>query len=687
MPYYLLNEKKVHERISQNKKIVYASKISDSHRAFYSKTFRVQYVDQEVDLEDACLFRFERNAKARSDNCYLALELLFAEYNSTDYAMRKEYPSQEDFEMVSLKWLTINKFKAGHGSGFYPSTFDDSHFCLLDVMIHFMLIDYQFRQTTLTWRPPPGSGKTQVYELTCKTFEHSLFPKNLIKATGNAYSEREVRSIADKHHLNYITRLISAYNSLGRVADGLDPSAISPLEVPKQMLREKTPPTPPSPKTQAPTTPSKENEEGARTDGAQSQAKASSGGGGGGGGDAKKRSKPLPPLKAAKKRFAFPSLSRFSKRILWDDDPKAASSKKVCADVTLMLTRDIKAIAEQNFQLWNTFIRLIPSKTSQIRKSLCKQYIELLHERVTCFVFREKFAHKDRWRCAPKDLFAQHNRQALQVRRAWGQATMAKLVLEDPDIFPNPSDHVVLFEESFEQFNPNNEYKGTMTSSISISKNHFSPSVKDRPPSSSAASKFRAETDPTSAWGRRTEAKRGGGEEEEEGERSKGPLPSRSSSNVSNSSINGGSARHHTKRNSLEDDPFLAPNTTTTTNISSSACMMMIMIYARCVLVIVVSIACCSTAKIFIIIIMMMIIVHASPINDTLLLHRVRCGVGWLAVYVQAWRIWQKKMEKMERGGQPSARRRGKRTSISSFLCMVIKEIRGTCGYLRTILH
>eukprot|EP00466_Bigelowiella_natans_P018437 jgi/Bigna1/91625/estExt_fgenesh1_pg.C_1090045 len=373
MPYYLLNEKKVHERISQNKKIVYASKISDSHRAFYSKTFRVQYVDQEVDLEDACLFRFERNAKARSDNCYLALELLFAEYNSTDYAMRKEYPSQEDFEMVSLKWLTINKFKAGHGSGFYPSTFDDSHFCLLDVMIHFMLIDYQFRQTTLTWRPPPGSGKTQVYELTCKTFEHSLFPKNLIKATGNAYSEREVRSIADKHHLNYITRLISAYNSLGRVADGLDPSAISPLEVPKQMLREKTPPTPPSPKTQAPTTPSKENEEGARTDGkdskkqqqqqqqqqlsgnsssnkstatnhnaitgAQSQAKASSGGGGGGGGDAKKRSKPLPPLKAAKKRFAFPSLSRFSKRILWDDDPKAPS----CIDLSLIISSSYRA--------------------------------------------------------------------------------------------------------------------------------------------------------------------------------------------------------------------------------------------------------------------------------------------------------------------------------------------------------
>ncbi|GAB5361246.1 hypothetical protein AAMO2058_000697000 [Amorphochlora amoebiformis] len=442
MPYYLLTEKKVHQRISQNKKIVYPSKISDSLRAFYSKTFRVQYVDQEVELEDACLFRFERSAKQHADTCHLALELLFAEYNSTDYAMRKEYPPQDDFEMVSLKWFTINKFHTGQGSGFYPSTFDDSHFCLLDVMIHFMLIDYQFRQTTVTWKPPPGSQKQQVYELTCKTFENSLFPKNMLRPNGNAYTEREVRSIADKNHLNYVTRLISAYNSLARVAHTLEPSAATPLEIPKAMLRDKPPP----PRTTPPA-------------------------------EAKKLGKPLPEIKITdpKKRFAFPPLSRFSRRITIKEGEE--KDKKICALVTLMLTKDIKAIAEQNFQLWNTFIRMIPSRAAIIRESLHQEYLTLLHERITCFVFREKFAHKDRWRCAPKDLFNQHARQASQVRRAWGQAEMAKLVLEDATIFAEPEDHVVLFEESYDQSNPTTEYKSRI-STLKISNNHFSTSPK-----------------------------------------------------------------------------------------------------------------------------------------------------------------------------------------------------------------
>eukprot|EP00471_Norrisiella_sphaerica_P002386 CAMPEP_0184478970 /NCGR_PEP_ID=MMETSP0113_2-20130426/849_1 /TAXON_ID=91329 /ORGANISM="Norrisiella sphaerica, Strain BC52" /LENGTH=943 /DNA_ID=CAMNT_0026856933 /DNA_START=254 /DNA_END=3085 /DNA_ORIENTATION=+ len=568
MPYYLLNEKKVHERLSQNKKIVYPSKISDSLRAFYSKTFRVQYVDQEVDLEDACLFRFERKAKTNSDSCYLALELLFAEYNSTDYAMRKEYPPPEQFEMVSLKWLTINKFKAGHGSGFYPATFDDSHFCLLDTMLHFMLIDYQFRQLSITWKPPPGSGKNQFYELTCKTFEDSLFPKNLIRPTGNAYSEREVRGIADRNHMNYVTRLISAYNSLARVAHKFDSSAVEPLTVPSRMLRSGLS-TPPSPSTRAPmprvpdgnapdtaTSPKKADTTPA-TESSRDDKQSSSGSDADKATDAnavstdqsskKKDSKPLPEIKA-KKRFAFPALTRFSKRIKWDSN--SSNDKKVCADVTLMLTKDIKAIAEQNFQLWNTFIRMIPSCTAEVRDSLHKEYIELLHERITCFVFREKFAHKDRWRCAPKDLFSQHARQATQVRFAWGQATMAKLVLEDPEIFPDPKDHVVVFEESFDQFNPSSEYKGSMSARISISNDHFSTrdagfgsstssniktpasNGKTEPPTHARDSGvlassgitptivaqggqeeepgqsngFRAETDPTMAWGLRKDS-------------------------------------------------------------------------------------------------------------------------------------------------------------------------------------
>mmetsp|Transcript_33699 Transcript_33699/g.81606 ORF Transcript_33699/g.81606 Transcript_33699/m.81606 type:complete len:966 (+) Transcript_33699:70-2967(+) len=511
MPYYLIGEKKLHERVSQNKKIVYASKINDSLRAFYSKTFRVQYVDQEVDLEDACLFRFERK-RGSGDSCYLALELLFAEYNSTDYAMRREYPPQTDFEMVSLRWFTINKFKSGHGSGFYPSTFDDSHFCLLDTMVHFMLIDYQFRQTTLQWKPPAGSTKKQPYNLTCKTFEQWLFPKNLLKVTGNAYNEREVRSIADKNHLNFVTRLISAFNSLARTADPLPGEEIDELSLPHHMLRDRPPPSPNSP---APIVPkfnnlvvdeavaaanasvdmiSSKGEKVEGGDGATTKTKTETNMGASDRKTSRRRGISIPThpsglqiylQKENRKRFVFPPLARFSKRIEWT--PACTKDTKICGDVALLLTKDIKSVAEQNFQLWNKFIRLIPKYTKEMREVLHREYLELLHERITCFIFRERFAHKDRWRCAPKDLFAQHTMQANKVRKGWGQATMAKLVLEDPELFPDPNDHVVVFEESFDSSNPSNEYKGRM-SSLNITNNHFSTAESHKNPINASSS-------------------------------------------------------------------------------------------------------------------------------------------------------------------------------------------------------
>lgn len=237
LPYHILTEKKVHERISSNKKIVYPSKIHDSARAFSSKTFRVQYVDQEVELEDACLFRFERKPRTESESCYLAVELMFSEYNSTDYSMRKDYPKPNNFECVSTKWFHVNNFNRGHGSGFYPCTFDDSHFCLLDIMLHFTLIDYQFRKTTYKVRPPPGSSNLAVSELVCNTFEHSLFPKNLIKRT-NAYNEERVKVITDKAHLHYVSSLVSAYNSLARLSSKIFPGTM-PLAVPERMLRRR----------------------------------------------------------------------------------------------------------------------------------------------------------------------------------------------------------------------------------------------------------------------------------------------------------------------------------------------------------------------------------------------------------------------------------------------------------------
>ena len=500
LPYHLVKDKKLDERTLANKRVVYPSSIQDTIHAFYSKTFRVQYVDQEVELEDACLFHYNK-AYNHGDRCYLALELLFAEYNSTDYAMRKDYPELREFEMVSQKWIAVNLAK-NHGAGFYPCTFDDSHFCLMDVMVHFCLTDYNFKKiSNVQIRPPPSASrsdqKTRVIEL--RTFEEYLFPKNVLSGGRNVYTEKQVRDISHSAHLKYTSDLIDAYNSLARLAVRFD-QEVEPLKIPAAMLRTKSD-RPPAPQGQAPAAvltsppaPVRDATTGPKaTPGPSNPASLDSSAtpkaaGAAGAAVVTPSSRPTTDRKTQgsaatvsekPKSFGFPALSRFGNRIKWDKEYE--NNPKVCSVVSLMLTKDIKDICGQNYMLWHRFIRSIPQHSKELKAMLRARYESVLLRRLRSFVSTERFSHNDRLRTPRKDMAKTHDRYAAQIRRASGAdhettRVYSNLAIYDPDVFPAAEDHVVAFEEVFAPCEPQSEFQSHVSGELKITSGHFTTS-------------------------------------------------------------------------------------------------------------------------------------------------------------------------------------------------------------------
>ena len=118
--------------------------IDDSSHTFSSSTFRVQYCEQSIPLNDACLFRLELNSRERSP-VYLDLELLYAEWTATDIMKGRDPPAPAQFERVSLRSYLLGTVYTGGVHSYVPVTFDESHFCSVDAMVHSMLMEFRFK--------------------------------------------------------------------------------------------------------------------------------------------------------------------------------------------------------------------------------------------------------------------------------------------------------------------------------------------------------------------------------------------------------------------------------------------------------------------------------------------------------------------------------------------------------------
>ena len=123
---------------------VFAAFIDDSLCSFSSSTFRVQYCEQVVHLQDGCLFRIELSSRHRLP-LVLTVELMYSEYTQQDVLRGREPPPPAAFERVSSRSYQLSALYTGGVHSFLPLVFDENHFCQCDAAVHSCMTEFRFR--------------------------------------------------------------------------------------------------------------------------------------------------------------------------------------------------------------------------------------------------------------------------------------------------------------------------------------------------------------------------------------------------------------------------------------------------------------------------------------------------------------------------------------------------------------
>ncbi|CAK74272.1 unnamed protein product (macronuclear) [Paramecium tetraurelia] len=142
-PYMTVEQKRFFNKQTTDT-YVQSSKLIDT--SFYSKAFIIKYCDQVVELNEGCVFRIEIQAypEMNLNELYCIIELHFCELSTI---------TQEDFKPDRLQnyQKCVAKFSSKlHNVKFIkeyvPCVFDESHFCLLKLSLHSVLVDFKYYQ-------------------------------------------------------------------------------------------------------------------------------------------------------------------------------------------------------------------------------------------------------------------------------------------------------------------------------------------------------------------------------------------------------------------------------------------------------------------------------------------------------------------------------------------------------------
>jgi hypothetical protein len=136
--------------------------ILEENGTFSTRSFLIRYCEEEVELNDIAQFRIEVGLEEEDLNAPFTLEvdLMFADLTQHGGADRfGEQPDVDstEFKSVSTQFFRIHGFAQGLHE-FCPIVFDEFHFCLANIVLHTVLLDYRFRLRPLMPVPKQQSG-------------------------------------------------------------------------------------------------------------------------------------------------------------------------------------------------------------------------------------------------------------------------------------------------------------------------------------------------------------------------------------------------------------------------------------------------------------------------------------------------------------------------------------------------
>ena len=128
---------------------VYGAAIDDSSACFHSSVFRVQYCDQSLHLNDSCLFRLELPSTQQPlPAVMMDVDLWYADWSSADVQRGRDMPLPGAFERVTGRTFTMERVWKEGVHCYVPVVMDESHCCLVETMVHSMLIEYRYKVGT-----------------------------------------------------------------------------------------------------------------------------------------------------------------------------------------------------------------------------------------------------------------------------------------------------------------------------------------------------------------------------------------------------------------------------------------------------------------------------------------------------------------------------------------------------------
>jgi len=136
--------------------------IIDDQSSYSTRSFLIRYCEEEVELNDIGQFRLELAADEESPQpLLLEVDLMFADL--TQHGGADRFGEQPDVDSTEFKSVSTQLFRIHWSSEkglheFCPIVFDEFHFCLANVAVHTVLLDFRLRLRALA---PARSGPQQ----------------------------------------------------------------------------------------------------------------------------------------------------------------------------------------------------------------------------------------------------------------------------------------------------------------------------------------------------------------------------------------------------------------------------------------------------------------------------------------------------------------------------------------------
>jgi hypothetical protein len=128
--------------------------IEDTSYTFTSRTFYIKYCDEDVKLSDIAVFRAEIEIskdfvyQSMTMECKLMYSDMGSVINSENVLKFYDDNNPPQFEVVASSSATLNKPVLGL-SQFLPLNFDEQHFCVVNLSVHTLMVDFRFRPAKL----------------------------------------------------------------------------------------------------------------------------------------------------------------------------------------------------------------------------------------------------------------------------------------------------------------------------------------------------------------------------------------------------------------------------------------------------------------------------------------------------------------------------------------------------------